>query len=252
MNKIPDHLISIEKSLNISILYACEAGSRSFGTHSIVSDYDVRFIFVQPLKEYLQIKQARDVYTAKTNGIEFHGWDLFKTMRLFQKSNPTLYEWMYSQIVYINKDGFGEKLQAMIAKQYSLQTIAKHYHSLMKGNIQGVSKLDSPLNQVKAMIQAVRGLLSVKWMMKFHTFPPLSYAILIEGSNYSVEQKRLFQELVTMKLQNVQNQLILKELIHFLQTENELIEHQVEQLPKQTIKEEICNEFIWSMLRIET
>lgn len=252
MKEILDFLAEIEKSHQITILYACESGSRSFGTHSKASDYDVRYVYVYPIKEYVKMKQSPDVYTTFTEGMEFHGWDLLKAMKLFQKSNPTLYEWMHSPIVYVNKNDFAKKLQMMINEHYSLQTIGKHYESLIKGNITGVLKRKtSQLKQTKSILQTVKGLLSVNWILKYHSFPPVLYDILIEGSNYSEEQKRKFHELLQMKLQNVQNESLLEELIHFLQTEAEKIQNQLNQLSKKRIDDQVCNELIWSVLGIE-
>jgi hypothetical protein len=47
--QLRDHILTvlkqIEKDYEISILYACESGSRAWGFPSKDSDYDVRFIF---------------------------------------------------------------------------------------------------------------------------------------------------------------------------------------------------------------
>jgi len=42
-------LSAIEAEYGVRVLYACESGSRGWGFASPDSDYDVRFIYVQPL-----------------------------------------------------------------------------------------------------------------------------------------------------------------------------------------------------------
>jgi len=48
--EIINRLLRIENQENITILYACESGSRAWGFPSKDSDYDVRFIYVHPMK----------------------------------------------------------------------------------------------------------------------------------------------------------------------------------------------------------
>ena len=50
---IKEKLSQIEQRENIRILYACESGSRAWGFASPDSDYDVRFVFVRPIEDYL-------------------------------------------------------------------------------------------------------------------------------------------------------------------------------------------------------
>ena len=52
---ISTELNKIEKIKNIKILLAVESGSRAWGFPSIDSDYDVRFIYISPLTDYLSI-----------------------------------------------------------------------------------------------------------------------------------------------------------------------------------------------------
>ena len=52
---IKERLSQIEKRENIRIIYTCESGSRAWGFASPDSDYDVRFVFVRPVQDYLRV-----------------------------------------------------------------------------------------------------------------------------------------------------------------------------------------------------
>lgn len=52
---IKERLSQIEKRENIRIIYACESGIRAWGFASPDSDYDVRFVFVRPVQDYLRV-----------------------------------------------------------------------------------------------------------------------------------------------------------------------------------------------------
>ena len=73
----------LEASHGIRILYACEAGSRSWGFPSPSSDYDIRFIYVRPLKNYLKLTPPADTITLDQDGVwDISGWDLKKCLML--------------------------------------------------------------------------------------------------------------------------------------------------------------------------
>ena len=87
-------LREIEKNERIHILLAVESGSRAWGFPSTDSDYDVRFIYIRQKEDYLRLEKTRDVIELPLDGIlDINGWDLQKTLRLFHKSNHTLFEW---------------------------------------------------------------------------------------------------------------------------------------------------------------
>ena len=52
---IKERFSQIEKRENIRIIYACESGNRAWGFASPDSDYDVRFVFVRPVQDYLRV-----------------------------------------------------------------------------------------------------------------------------------------------------------------------------------------------------
>jgi len=50
--EIREIISRIEKAENVRVLFAAESGSRSWGVESPDSDYDVRFVYVRPLREH--------------------------------------------------------------------------------------------------------------------------------------------------------------------------------------------------------
>ena len=94
-------LNEIEKTQNIKIIYAVESGSRAWGFAGTDSDYDVRFIYVRNKDFYLKLEPTRDVIEYPINDLlDISGWDISKTMKLAHDSNPSLYEWLKSPIIY--------------------------------------------------------------------------------------------------------------------------------------------------------
>ena len=102
MNKIIEQkLKEIEEKENVKIILAVESGSRAWGFASPDSDYDVRFIYVRETKEYLKLNEIRDVIEWQLDEtLDISGWDIKKALKLLYKTNPTLFEWFSSPIVY--------------------------------------------------------------------------------------------------------------------------------------------------------
>ena len=125
---IKANLAEIEARETVRIVYACESGSRAWGFPSSDSDYDVRFIYLHPLEWYLSIEDKRDVIGDPITGqLDVNGWDLRKTLQLFRKSNPPLFEWLNSPIVYLEKYSVASRLRSLLAVYYSSRTCAYHY-----------------------------------------------------------------------------------------------------------------------------
>ena len=118
----------MEQAYNIRILYACESGSRAWGFASTDSDYDVRFIYVKPKLHYLSINDPTDIIELPVNDLlDVGGWELRKSLRLFRKSNATLYEWLQSPVIYGQNNEFISELRIMMPKYFSFRAGVLHY-----------------------------------------------------------------------------------------------------------------------------
>ena len=103
--KILKYLDKLEKKEGINILLAVESGSRAWGCPSPDSDYDVRIMFVRPLKSYLSVvKPVEDLNIFHGKLMDINGWDIRKVFGLIRKSNATPFEWSQSPMVYLEKD----------------------------------------------------------------------------------------------------------------------------------------------------
>lgn len=58
---IQQKLTDIEQTYKVRILYSCESGSRAWGFPSFDSDYDVRFIYIRTLNDYLTIQPKKTI-----------------------------------------------------------------------------------------------------------------------------------------------------------------------------------------------
>ncbi|MDE7212991.1 MAG: nucleotidyltransferase domain-containing protein, partial [Anaeroplasmataceae bacterium] len=128
--EILKHLKLIEEKNNVKILYAVESGSRAWGFASTDSDYDVRFIYVRKKEDYLRLDPYSDVIEyVLDETLDINGWDISKALKLLFASNPTLIEWLFSPIVYLESKEI-EELRLLAEKYYSPKTLAHHYQHI--------------------------------------------------------------------------------------------------------------------------
>src|SRR5690554_5132996 len=124
---INEKLREIEQNEHIKIIGAFESGSRAWGFASPDSDYDVRFIYKRIKNDYLKLEGIRDVIEYPIdNLIDINGWDIQKALRLLYKSNPTIFEWCSSPIVYIESDLLS-KFKSLLPDFFSCKSSLFHY-----------------------------------------------------------------------------------------------------------------------------
>ena len=128
---ILSHLEDVEQQNNVKVLLAVESGSRAWGFHSAESDWDVRFVYVHNLDWYLKVNEGRDVIEHMyDDDVDLVGWDLRKTLRLFQKSNPALMEWLHSPIIYRADEVFLSRMRGLEPTYFNPIKVMYHYGSI--------------------------------------------------------------------------------------------------------------------------
>jgi len=176
---IAARLAAVAAEEGVRILYAAESGSRAWGFGSPDSDYDVRFLYAHDLAWYLRLEPGRDVIERPLDGklVDLAGWDIRKALRLLLRSNPTLYEWLVSPIVYADSP-LRERLAALFEAHASPAALAHHYWSIARGQwrreIEGRSVV-----RLKKYFYVVRPLLSLAWIAERAGPPPMAIDALL-------------------------------------------------------------------------
>ena len=203
--KIQEQLRRIEEAENIKILFAVESGSRAWGFASPDSDYDVRFIYIRRLEDYLRLNTIRDVIELPIDdALDINGWDLQKTLRLLHKSNPTLFEWFSSPIVY-QKTEFADKFRDLMMHYFSSKKTLYHYVSMAEGNYREYLKGD--LVRAKKYFYVLRPVLACQWILDRGTPPPMLFSELLKAE-LPVELIDVVNQLLELKMNSPEVKLI--------------------------------------------
>lgn len=170
---IQEKLHEIEKRENCRILLAVESGSRAWGFASPDSDYDVRFIYVRDRESYLKLNRPRDVIELPINDVlDINGWDVEKALKLLHKSNPTVFEWFSSPIVYQTTD-FTEAFKPVMRRYFSSKSGLWHYLQMAEGNYREYLRGD--MVKAKKYFYVLRPILACRWILEKVLRPQCSF-----------------------------------------------------------------------------
>ncbi|NML63918.1 nucleotidyltransferase domain-containing protein [Hymenobacter sp. RP-2-7] len=172
--RISAALATLEAERGIRILYACESGSRAWGFPSPDSDYDVRFIYVQPLAWYLGLDEGPDTLNFPVDDeLDLAGWELRKTLRLLRGSNAALFEWLQSPIVYHEALGFRARLKPLLPLAFNLKAGLHHYLGQLRRGVE--EDLIGEEVRLKRLFYALRSALAACWIRERHALPPMEF-----------------------------------------------------------------------------
>ena len=175
---ILEELRKIEEKENVKIIMAIESGSRAWGFASPDSDYDVRFIYVRRPESYLKLEGIRDVIEWKLDDtLDINGWDLKKALQLLYKSNPTVFEWCASPIIYMEREVFAD-LKRVLPHYFSVKKSLFHYLHMAQTNYRDLKGTEV---RGKTYFYVLRPLLAAKWILDKKSAPPMLFDELVEA-----------------------------------------------------------------------
>ena len=247
---IKEKLHEIELRENCRILLAVESGSRAWGFASPDSDYDVRFIYVRPKESYLRLDRVRDVIEVPINDeLDINGWDVDKALRLLHKSNPTVFEWFSSPIIYQTSD-FADQFKLIMRKYFSSKSGLWHYLHMAEGNYREFLRGD--MVKAKKYFYVLRPILACRWILDKGTPPPMLFSELME-SQLDEALKETVCELLDLKMNAPEVKMIprIDVLNAYLDRSISEVKEMIERLPKeQTHEWEELNKLFLSVLEL--
>lgn len=202
---IRQKLTEIEKQESVKIIFAVESGSRAWGFSSPDSDYDVRFIYVRPTEHYLKLERTRNVIEWQLDEtLDINGWDFQKTLRLLLSSNPTLFEWSRSPIVYKNSKDW-QRLMPVINDYFLAKSGVYHYLHMAARNNREFLQLEQV--KLKKYFYVLRPILACKWILDKNSPPPMLFTELVDAE-LEDELKPIVAELLDKKINTPEIQMI--------------------------------------------
>ena len=168
----------MERAEDVRVLLAVESGSRAWGFASPDSDFDVRFVYVRPVEHYLRLEPARDVLVWRVDEVlDVDGWDANKALRLLRGSNPSLFEWLASPIVYAEDPVFAV-VRELAAECFSPVASAHHYLSMGRNHL---AALAGETVRLKKCLYTMRAILAARWVVAERAPAPMLLRDLVDA-----------------------------------------------------------------------
>ena len=168
----------MERAEDVRVLLAVESGSRAWGFASPDSDFDVRFVYVRPVEHYLRLEPARDVLEWRVDEVlDVDGWDADKALRLLRGSNPSLFEWLASPIVYAEDPAFAV-VRELAADCFSPVASAHHYLSMGRNHL---AALAGETVRLKKCLYTMRAILAARWVVAERAPAPMLLRDLVDA-----------------------------------------------------------------------
>ena len=246
---IQKKLEEIEKQEHVKIILAIESGSRAWGFESADSDYDVRFIYVREPEIYLRLDTVSDVIEWQLDEVfDISGWDIKKALQLLYKSNPTLFEWINSPIVY-KETREGRELRDISKQYFDVKKSVMHYLNMASNTFDDYLQDESV--KLKKYFYALRPILAAKYALENKTQPPTKFNDLKDmmlEDNLKTEVNHLLE--LKMKSKEAEYISVIEKLNLYIEKKMNEIHKHAYQLNEMTFEWDIINHYFLNLLNI--
>lgn len=181
---------------NVEIIFAVESGSRSWGFESANSDYDVRGVFVRPVKDYVGLENKSDQINLVIDDIDIELWDVRKFCKLLISSNPQVGEWLNSEIIYKDSD-YLNHFREIFKAGFSAYKLKKHYVSMARSNYEKYIRGQISCS-LKKYAYVLRAIACVDFLEQYEIVPPIRWN-RVASMMHDAEACSFFLEVVEMK-----------------------------------------------------
>lgn len=179
--RIDVELGAIEHQHGVQILLAIESGSRAWRFPSRDSDYDVRFLYVRPVENYLTVAPRRDVIEQPIDAtLDVNGWDVRKALQLLIRSNAVLIEWLTSPVRYREVGTAPARLLELARSSASLTALSYHYDRQARHGFDSIVTVGDAV-RTKTYCYALRAALALTWIRYRSEVPPMDLPSLMAG-----------------------------------------------------------------------
>lgn len=188
----------------LSVIHVVEVGSRLMGINNPKSDYDVQVVYAYPPETFHSLRSHRDDYHTITNFavpdegvkvIDLKAWELKKVYRRALASNPTLIEWINSDLVIKEFEPFRE-LKKYMNLNFNRHTLVHHNLNMVKAGYK-VMKMKRQIFTTKDYLRLAQAVCNFYYIKEFSNVPPSRIEYLLEdikvNKDFALEVKNLIE-----------------------------------------------------------
>jgi len=168
----------IEKLYRVKVLYACKAGSQSWGLESPYSDNDLGLIYYRPQEWYISLSENTDtIDLSKQTNFDGFGWDLKKVLQALLQSKAILFDWLQAPSQYTSCPLTMNNLRAISQQCFDERKVIFHYLGLGNNLLHKYKEKEDI--QIKAYLLLIRSTLAAMWVKENGTPPPVLFSKLL-------------------------------------------------------------------------